>query len=61
MVAREQLDGTGTADFIERDYAVPEALSNGKSKLRVRVEPEKGFTAGPVFGIRLYRAGTVAT
>jgi DUF1680 family protein len=54
IVATEQLSGAGLSDFIERDYSIDEALTKGKSTLRIRFEPEKGFSAGPVFGLRLY-------
>ncbi len=53
-VAREQLSGAGPSDFIERDYLIPPALANEKAVLRIRFEPETGFSAGPVFGLRLY-------
>jgi uncharacterized protein len=54
IVASEQLSGTGPSDFIERDYFIDEALTSGKSALRIRFDPETGFSAGPVFGLRLY-------
>jgi len=54
VLAREQLSGASLSDFIERDYSIDEALTHGKSTLRIRFEPEKGFSAGPVFGLRLY-------
>jgi hypothetical protein len=60
-LASEQLNGSGPIDFFERDYAIPEALTQGKSTLRVRFEPEKGFSAGPAFGLRLYEAGATST
>ena len=53
-LASEHLNGSGPSDFFERDYAIPEALSHGKLTLRIRFEPEKGFSAGPAFGLRLY-------
>jgi DUF1680 family protein len=54
LLASERLDGSGPSDFFERDYAIPEALIQGKSRIRVRFEPQSGFTAGPAFGIRIY-------
>jgi uncharacterized protein len=53
-LASEQLNGSGPSDFFERDYVIPEALTQGKPTLRIRFEPEKGFSAGPAFGLRLY-------
>ena len=55
VMASEQLSGAGPADFMERDYSVDEALTQEKSTLRIRFEPETGFSAGPVFGLRLYQ------
>ena len=60
VVANEQLRGTGPSDFIERDYTIPEALTKGKSTVRVRFEPETGFSAGPAFGLRLYAGSATA-
>jgi hypothetical protein len=54
VLASEQLNGSGPSEFFERDYPIPEALIQGKSSVRVRFEPDTGFTAGPAFGIRLY-------
>jgi uncharacterized protein len=56
VVASEQLNGAGPTDFVERDYPVPEALTQDKATVRIRFEPEMGATAGPVFGLRLYAA-----
>ncbi len=54
VMAGEQLSGLGPSDFVERDYSIDEALTQEKSTLRIRFEPETGFSAGPVFGLRLY-------
>jgi uncharacterized protein len=59
IVASEQLKGAGPSDFLERDYAIDQALSREKSTLRIRFEPEPGFSAGPVFGLRLYAPGFI--
>lgn len=55
-VAVQRLAHDEPGTFIDREYAVPEALTKGKTKVRVRVEPKKGDTAGPVFGMRLISA-----
>jgi DUF1680 family protein len=54
-IARVKLDGSHPGVFIDREYPVPERLTSGKSSVVVRFEPETGFTAGPVFGVRLFR------
>jgi DUF1680 family protein len=58
VLATEQLNGIGPTEFIEREYPVPEAMTQGKTTVRVRFEPKKGATAGPVFGLRLHAADT---
>lgn len=53
-IAKEELKGEKPGEFFERDYAIPEALTKGKDKVRIRFEPETGFSAGPSFGVRLF-------
>ena len=43
-------------EFVERDYTIPQELLKGKSAVTVRFEPEKGHTAGPVFGVLIFRS-----
>ena len=54
LLVREQLNGEVPGNFIERDYPIPANLSAGKNQLRIRIEPEPGVSAGPVFGLRVY-------
>ncbi|HEY0586429.1 MAG TPA: DUF6805 domain-containing protein, partial [Pseudoduganella sp.] len=54
-IARVKLDGSHPGVFIDREYPVPERLTSGKASVVVRFEPETGFTAGPVFGARLFK------
>jgi len=58
VVARQELSGDRPGEFFERDYPIPETLTKDKASLRIRFEPEKGLAAGPVFGLRLYAAGS---
>ncbi len=44
-VARSQV-----IDFVDRDYALPHALTRGAKQLTIRFEPQHGDTAGPLFG-----------
>lgn len=37
-------------DFVDRDYALPHALTRGAKTLKIRIEPQHGDTAGPLFG-----------
>jgi hypothetical protein len=55
-VATQHLDKIKPGQFIDVDYPVPEALTKGKSKIKVRFVPHQGNTAGPVFGVRLFAA-----
>ena len=59
IVAGEQLSGAGPSNFVERDYAIDPALTDGKSTLHIRFEPETGSSAGPVFGLRLYPGASI--
>jgi uncharacterized protein len=51
-IATERLDG-GPIAFVEREYAIPRALSSGKRTITVRFEPEPMSRVGPVYGVRL--------
>ncbi|HEY0459948.1 MAG TPA: glycoside hydrolase family 127 protein [Pyrinomonadaceae bacterium] len=55
-IASETLGYQKPGEFVERDYPVPPELVKGKSTVTVRFEPEKGNTAGPVFGCLIFRS-----
>lgn len=55
-LADERLEAEQPGTFFERDYPIPETLTEGKQTIRVRFEPEKGYSAGPAFGVRLFTA-----
>jgi DUF1680 family protein len=55
-IASETLGYDKMGEFIERDYPIPQELLRGKSIVTVRFEPEKGNTAGPVFGVLIFRS-----
>ncbi|MFK3888278.1 beta-L-arabinofuranosidase domain-containing protein [Sphingomonas sp. NPDC079357] len=55
-IATQTLDTDKPGAFFDVDYPVPEALTKGKSKVRVRFVPHDKNTAGPVFGVRLFTA-----
>jgi len=52
-VAHVQLNGRQPRTFVDELYPLPQELTRGKSSITVRFDPEPGFTAGPVFGVRL--------
>jgi hypothetical protein len=52
-IATQRLQGEHPGEFIERDYALPLDLVQGKDRVRIRFQPETGHTAGPVFGCRV--------
>jgi hypothetical protein len=52
-IAKVELNGRQPGAFIDQTYAIPEALSAGKSYVTVRFQPETGYTAGPVFSCRI--------
>jgi uncharacterized protein len=55
-IASVKLSAGHPGQFFDEDYPVPPELTQGKQALVVRFEPEPGHTAGPVFGVRLFRA-----
>ena len=55
-IASETLGYDKMGEFIERDYPIPKELLKGKASISVRFEPEKGSTAGPVFGVLIFRS-----
>ncbi len=55
-IATQQLQADHPGKFFDVDYPVPEALTRGKAKVRVRFAPPERNTAGPVFGVRLFTA-----
>ncbi|MEH3104143.1 MAG: glycoside hydrolase family 127 protein [Sphingomonas phyllosphaerae] len=55
-IATQTLDANKPGAFFDVDYPVPEALTKGKTKVKVRFVPHDKNTAGPVFGVRLFTA-----
>jgi len=55
-ISSETLGYKKQGEFVERDYLIPPELLKGKSSVMVRFEPEKGHTAGPVFGCLIFRS-----
>lgn len=58
--ATETLENAPPSGFYEKEYAIPPELTRGKETILIRFEPERGSTAGPVFGCRLLTAETAA-
>lgn len=54
-VASVRLQGEHAGESIERDYPIPAELVAANTRVRIRFQPERGFTAGPVFGCRIFR------
>jgi hypothetical protein len=55
-IASERLAGEPAGEFIERDYDIPVDLLKGRERIRIRIQPEPGYTAGPLFGCRILAA-----
>ncbi|MDP3800571.1 glycoside hydrolase family 127 protein [Brevundimonas sp.] len=55
-IATQRLHAEVPGRFFDVDYPVPPALTAGKDKVRIRIVPESGHTAGPLFGLRVLRA-----
>ncbi|MEP6847221.1 MAG: glycoside hydrolase family 127 protein [Acidobacteriota bacterium] len=54
-IATETLGLGKPGTFVEIEYLIPVELLKGKADVTVRFEPEKGSTAGPVFGCLIYK------
>lgn len=54
-VATQTLDFDKPGKFFDVVYDIPESVTKGKKKVNVRFEPKKGNTAGPVFGVLLFK------
>jgi DUF1680 family protein len=54
LLATQQLKNDKPGKFFDVEYPVPEALTKGKSKVRVRFVPHEHSAAGPVFDVRLF-------
>jgi hypothetical protein len=55
-LAAQKLEHDQPGQFFSVQYPIPEALTRGKSVVRVRFQPPEKHTAGPVFGVRALRA-----
>ncbi|WBO20797.1 glycoside hydrolase family 127 protein [Sphingomonas abietis] len=60
-VATQTLHDDKPGKFFDIEYPLPEALTRGKSVLRVKFLPHDRSTAGPVFGVVLFTAKPGAT
>jgi DUF1680 family protein len=54
LLASQRLKSDKPGKFFDVEYPVPEVLTKGKAKIRVRFVPRNNSTAGPVFGVRLF-------
>ena len=52
-IATQRLGADHPGRFFDAEYALPAALTAGKARVSVRIEPESGSAAGPVFGCRV--------
>ena len=55
-IATQTLDADRPGSFFDVDYPIPEALTKGKTRVKVRFVPHDRNSAGPVFGVRLFAA-----
>ncbi|KRA59176.1 hypothetical protein ASD79_10760 [Caulobacter sp. Root655] len=60
-VASQHLEADRPGKFFDVEYPLPEALTKGKTKVKVRFVPRDRSTAGPVFGVQLFAAKPVPT
>jgi len=60
-VASQHLEADQPGKFFDVEYPVPEALTQGKTTIKVRFAPRDRSTAGPVFGVQLFTAKSAPT
>jgi DUF1680 family protein len=60
-IASQHLEADHPGKFFDVEYPLPEALTKGKTKVRVRFVPRDRSTAGPVFGVQLFAAKPAST
>jgi hypothetical protein len=53
-VATQALNNDRPGKFFDAEYALPEALTKGKTSVKIRFVPHERSTAGPVFGVRVF-------
>jgi len=58
-IATQRLDADKPGQFIDITYPIPEALTRGKQKVRIRFQPKTGNTAGPAFGVLMLAGETI--
>jgi uncharacterized protein len=54
-IATEKLEGRRPNEHLEQSYAVPPALTQGKSQVTIRFQAHPGNFAGGVFGLRVLK------
>lgn len=59
-IATQHLDNDRPGKFMEVEYSLPPALTAGKSKVTVKFVPHDRSTAGPVFGVVVFKAAASA-
>jgi len=55
LIATEKLKAKNPPSFIDVPYEIPRALTDGKSKVTVRLQAKPNQTAGGLFGARMIR------
>ncbi|MBI1683785.1 beta-L-arabinofuranosidase domain-containing protein [Caulobacter hibisci] len=60
-VATQVLDNDRAGKFFDVEYPLAEALTKGKTSVKVRFVPKERSSAGPVFGVRVFSAKAGAT
>ncbi|WP_343615126.1 glycoside hydrolase family 127 protein [Novosphingobium sp.] len=53
-VVTATIDNDRPGKFFDAEYPIPEALTKGKTSVKIRFEAHDRETAGPVFGVRIF-------
>jgi hypothetical protein len=56
-IGHQTLSRNQPEEFFDEEYAIPEELTRGKSKVTVKVQADEGATAGGIFDLRIVLPG----
>ena len=57
IIATENISQKKDGQFIFVEYAIPEEMTQGKTRVTVRFQARESSMAGPVFGVRIIPGG----
>ncbi|MPT48645.1 MAG: glycoside hydrolase family 127 protein [Sphingobium sp.] len=56
LLVTQKLNNDNPGKFFDVETPIPEAMTKGKQKVRIRFQPHERSSAGPVFGVKIFTA-----